>query len=81
VDGLLTFVSRFSNNFKLSRRKGTLISFANAPAAVPPLSPLRFAEKNIKLLRPKAMNSMVTPEGTHHFKLPPPPPMPRARAS
>jgi len=76
MGGLLTFVSRFNNNFKLSRRKGMLISFANAPAAVPLLSPLRFAEKNTKLLRPGAMNHTVAPEGTHHSKLPLPPPTP-----
>jgi len=72
VDGLLTFVSRFDNNLKLLRRKGTLISFGNAPGAVPPLSSLGFAGRDAKLLRPGTMNHMVTPEGTHHSRLPPP---------
>jgi len=69
VDGVVTFVSRLDNNFKVSRRRRTLVSFANAPAAVPPLSPLRFAGKNIKRLRPGATNYTTTPEGTHHSKL------------
>jgi len=52
------------------KRKGTLISFGNASGAVPPFSPLKLAEKNIKLLRPVVMNYMVTPEeGTHYSKL------------
>jgi len=50
---------RFDNKFKLLKGKGTLVSFGNAPG--------RFAGKNIKLLRPGAMNYMVTPEeGAHN---------------
>jgi len=45
-------------NFKLLRRKGTLISFINNPGAVPPFLSLRFAEKNVKLLGE---------EGAHYF--------------
>ena len=66
----MTSVSRFDNNFKLLKRKGTLVSFGNASGAVPPFSPLKLGEKNIKLLRPVVMNYMVTPEeGTHYSKL------------
>jgi len=69
IYGVLISVSRFENNFKLMR-KGTPISFGDAPGAVLPFSPLRFSEKNIKLLRPIVMNYVVTPEeGTHYPKL------------
>jgi len=61
---------RFDNDFKLLKRKGTLISFGNASGAVPPFSLFKLADKNIRLLRPVVMNYMVTPEeGTHYSKL------------
>jgi len=61
---------RFDNDFKLLKRKGTLVSFGNASGAVPPLSLFTLTEKNIRLLRPSVMNYMVTPEeGTHYSKL------------
>jgi len=60
----------FDNNFKLLKRKGTLVSFGNASGAVPPFSIFKLVEKNVKLLRPVVMNYMVTPEeGTHYSKL------------
>lgn len=45
-------VCRFDNNFKLIRRKGTIVSVGNASGAVEPFAPLRLVEKNVKLLRP-----------------------------
>jgi len=72
VDAVFDGVGKdtFDNNFKLLKRKGTLVSLGNASGAVPPFSPLKLAEKNIKLLRPVVMNYMVTPEeGTHYSKL------------
>ncbi|KAM6498576.1 hypothetical protein JOM56_006524 [Amanita muscaria] len=42
----------FDNNFKLIRRKGTIVSLGNASGPVPPFSPLKLGEKNVKLLRP-----------------------------
>ena len=52
------------------KRKGTLVSFGNASGAVPPFSPLKLMEKNLKLLRPAVFNYMITPEeGTHYSKL------------
>ena len=50
-------VARFDNNFKLLRRKGTLVSVGNASGVVPPFSPLKLVEKNIKLLRPSCVLS------------------------
>lgn len=44
---------RFDNDFKLIRRKGTIVSLGNASGAVPPFAPLKLSEKNVKLLRPK----------------------------
>ena len=45
------FIS-FDNNFKLIKRKGTIVSFGNASGPVEPFSILRLAEKNVTLLRP-----------------------------
>ncbi|KAG6888328.1 hypothetical protein C0992_008828 [Termitomyces sp. T32_za158] len=42
----------FDNNFKLIKRKGTIVSVGNASGAVPPFSPLCLVEKNVALLRP-----------------------------
>ena len=61
---------RFDNNFKLLKRKGTLLSYGNASGVIPPFSILSLTEKNIKLLRPSMMNYLVTPEeGTHYSNL------------
>ena len=42
----------FELDFKVIRRKGTLVSVGNASGAVPPFPPLKLVEKNVKLLRP-----------------------------
>ncbi|KAH9928988.1 NAD(P)-binding protein [Amylocystis lapponica] len=52
----------FDNNFKVLRRKGTLVSIGNASGAVPPFPPLKLVEKNLKLLRPTMGNYLVTAE-------------------
>jgi len=57
----------FDNNFKLLKRKGTLVSLGNASGPVPPFSLLKLGEKNIRLLRPVVMNYMVTPEESGHY--------------
>ena len=43
---------RFDDNFKLIKRKGTIVSVGNASGAVEPFSLLRLKDKNINLLRP-----------------------------
>ncbi|KAF5368377.1 hypothetical protein D9758_002468 [Tetrapyrgos nigripes] len=57
----------FDNNFKLLRRKGTLVSVGNASGAVPPSPPIKLIEKNLKLLRPTMNNYVVTPEEVHYY--------------
>lgn len=57
----------FDNNFKLIRRKGTIVSVGNASGPVPPFSPLKLVEKNIKLLRPSQKNYCVTPAESLHY--------------
>ena len=52
----------FDANFKLLRRKGTLVAVGNASGVVPPFAPLRLKEKNLKLLRPTVANYIFTPE-------------------
>lgn len=43
---------RFDNNFKLIKRKGTIVSVGNASGAVEPFQIARLVEKNVRLLRP-----------------------------
>ena len=43
---------RFEADFKMIRRKGTIVSVGNASGAVPPFPPLKLVEKNVRLLRP-----------------------------
>lgn len=63
-------MTRFEKNFLLLKRKGTFVSFGNASGAVPPFSPLKLMEKNIKFIRPAVFNYMTTPEeGTFYSKL------------
>jgi NADPH2:quinone reductase len=50
--GLELMLGRFDNNFKLIKRKGTIVSVGNASGAVEPFSVLKLAEKNLRLLRP-----------------------------
>ncbi|THH16361.1 hypothetical protein EUX98_g9311 [Antrodiella citrinella] len=54
----------FMNNFKLARRKATLIAVGNASGPVEPIAPLLLAQKNLKLVRPSMANYIVTSEET-----------------
>lgn len=49
---------RFDNNFKLIRRKGTIVSYGNASGPVPPFAPIKLVEKNLKLLRPTSVSAV-----------------------
>ncbi|KAJ6463743.1 hypothetical protein DFH09DRAFT_1226877 [Mycena vulgaris] len=62
VDAVFDGVGKdtFDNNFKLLKRKGTLVSVGNASGAVPPFAPIRLVEKNLKLLRPTVGNYAFT---------------------
>jgi len=69
VDAVFDGVGKdtFDNNFKLLKRKGTLVSVGNASGAVPPFAPIRLVEKNLKLLRPTVGNYAQTPAELHHY--------------
>ncbi|KAJ7651579.1 hypothetical protein DFH06DRAFT_1207442 [Mycena polygramma] len=69
VDAVFDGVGKdtFDNNFKLLKRKGTLVSVGNASGAVPPFAPIRLVEKNLKLLRPTVGNYASTPEELYHY--------------
>ncbi|KAJ7024414.1 hypothetical protein C8F04DRAFT_1131863 [Mycena alexandri] len=69
VDAVFDGVGKdtFDSNFKMLKRKGTLVSVGNASGAVPPFAPIRLVEKNLKLLRPTVGNYAVTPEEIHHY--------------
>lgn len=57
----------FDNNFKLIKRKGTIVSVGNASGPVEPFSPLRLVEKNVVLLRPTMSNYTYTPEEAYYY--------------
>ncbi|KAI0691988.1 NAD-P-binding protein [Cytidiella melzeri] len=57
----------FMANFDLVRRKGTLVSVGNSSGPVDPISPLKLAPKNLKLVRPSMPNYVVTPEETEQY--------------
>lgn len=50
--GLLMSNGRYEIDFEAIRRKGTIVFVGNASGVVPPISPLRLAQKNITIVRP-----------------------------
>ncbi|KAI0307617.1 NAD(P)-binding protein [Multifurca ochricompacta] len=50
----------FDNDFKMIKRRGTIVSFGNASGKVEPFSLTMLAEKNVRLLRPVYTNWMET---------------------
>ncbi|KAG6849393.1 hypothetical protein H0H93_008839 [Arthromyces matolae] len=69
VEGVFDGVGKdtFDNNFKLIKRKGTIVSLGNASGPVEPFSPLRLVDKNVRLLRPTMTNYVYTPEEAYHY--------------
>ncbi|KAF7347537.1 USP domain-containing protein [Mycena venus] len=69
VDAVFDGVGKdtFDSNFKMLKRKGTLVSVGNASGAVPPFAPIRLVEKNLKLLRPTVGNYVFTPQEFFHY--------------
>ncbi|KAJ7102476.1 NAD-P-binding protein [Mycena belliarum] len=69
VDAVFDGVGKdtFDNNFKLLKRKGTLVSVGNASGAVPPFAPIRLVEKNLKLLRPTVGNYAFTAQELYSY--------------
>ncbi|KAF8582155.1 NAD-P-binding protein [Ramaria rubella] len=57
----------WEGNFKLIRRKGTIVSVGNASGVVPPFPPLKLVEKNVKVCRPTVFNYTATPEENHKY--------------
>jgi len=52
----------FDGDLKVTKRKGTVVSYGNASGAVPPFSILRLGEKNLKILRPRLYGYIATTE-------------------
>ncbi|KDR85579.1 hypothetical protein GALMADRAFT_53695 [Galerina marginata CBS 339.88] len=69
VDAVFDGVGKdtFANNFKLIKRKGTIVSVGNASGSVDPVSLLKLVEKNTKLLRPTMSNYVYTPEEAAYY--------------
>ncbi|KAI0247053.1 NAD-P-binding protein [Lactifluus subvellereus] len=61
--------STFDDDFKMIKRKGTIVSFGNASGLVEPVDLLKLAEKNVKLLRPTVANYMVTLEERNRYSV------------
>jgi len=57
----------FEGNFKIIRRKGTIVSFGNASGAIPPVPLFKLTEKNVKLLRPTMVNWVVTLDEKNYY--------------
>ncbi|KAF8497236.1 NAD(P)-binding protein [Russula emetica] len=57
----------FNDDFKMIKRKGTIVSFGNASGRVEPVDLLKLTEKNVKLLRPSMVNYMVTLEERNRY--------------
>jgi NADPH2:quinone reductase len=52
----------FDDDFKMIKRKGTIVTFGNASGPVEPMNLFKLVEKNVKLLRPTVFNYLVTLE-------------------
>ncbi|TFK56883.1 NAD(P)-binding protein [Heliocybe sulcata] len=57
----------FESDFKMIKRKGTIVSVGNASGAVPPFPPMKLTEKNVRIARPTMGNYVVTPEEQQHY--------------
>ncbi|KAF8913234.1 hypothetical protein CPB84DRAFT_1742588 [Gymnopilus junonius] len=69
VDAIFDGVGKdtFDDDFKMLKRKGTLVSVGNASGPVAPVSLLKLVEKNTVLLRPTMNNYVYTPEEAEHY--------------
>ncbi|KAI0003410.1 NAD(P)-binding protein [Russula compacta] len=59
--------STFDDDFKMIKRKGTIVSFGNASGPVPPVPLFKLTEKNVKLLRPTMNTYTVTLEERNDY--------------
>ncbi|KAI9456648.1 NAD(P)-binding protein [Lactarius psammicola] len=57
----------FDDDFKMIKRKGTIVSFGNASGPVATVNLFKLVEKNVKLLRPMVFNYLVTLEERNSY--------------
>ncbi|KAK6515622.1 NADPH:quinone reductase [Arthrobotrys conoides] len=57
----------FEGDLKITKRKGSVISFGNASGAVEPFKINRLGDKNLKLLRPRLFGYVATQEEFDHY--------------
>ena len=50
--GVNLMCGRFDDDFKIIKRKGTIVTFGNASGPIDPVNLFKLAEKNVKLVRP-----------------------------
>ncbi|KAI9456649.1 NAD-P-binding protein [Lactarius psammicola] len=57
----------FDDDFKMIKRKGTIVSFGNASGPVATVNLFKLVEKNVKILRPTVFNYLVTLEERNSY--------------
>jgi len=57
----------FDDDFKIAKRKGTIVSLGNASGPVPPFSIFKLADRNLKLLRPRLFHYIHTVEELRRY--------------
>lgn len=57
----------FEADFRMIRRKGTLVSMGGASGPVPPFAPLKLSEKNVRIVRPRMSNYAYTPSESLYY--------------
>ncbi|KAL0951872.1 hypothetical protein HGRIS_008532 [Hohenbuehelia grisea] len=69
VDAVFDGVGKdtFEDNFKLIKRKGTIVVVGNASGPAPPFPVLKLTQKNVTILRPTMNNYLFTPSEILHY--------------
>jgi len=57
----------FEIDFKVIKRKGTIVFLGNTSGLIPPIPPLQLLAKNVKVLFPSVNNYLYTPSEFHHY--------------
>jgi NADPH2:quinone reductase len=59
----------FDDDFKMIKRKGTIVTFGSVSGPVEPVKPLRLVEKNVRLLNTSVFNYLVTLEEHNSYSV------------
>jgi len=69
VEGIFDGVGKdtFEIDFKVIKRKGTIVFVGIASGAIPSISPLQLLAKNIRVVHPSVRNYLYTPSELRHY--------------